>query len=52
MFKKDAKYSAWDEQGVPTKMADGNEVPKSQIKKLKKDWDRQKKLYDELNTSA
>jgi cysteinyl-tRNA synthetase len=47
MFKSDAKYQAWDAEGLPTKLADGSEVPKSQLKKLKKDWDRQKKLHDE-----
>ncbi|AEO63871.1 uncharacterized protein THITE_2141877 [Thermothielavioides terrestris NRRL 8126] len=47
MFKGDAKYLEWDADGLPTKLADGSEVPKSQAKKLKKDWDRQKKLHDE-----
>ncbi|KAK3349827.1 tRNA synthetases class I (C) catalytic domain-containing protein [Lasiosphaeria hispida] len=47
MFKSDAKYQKWDDQGLPTNLADGSEVPKSQVKKLKKDWDRQKKLHDE-----
>lgn len=41
------KYSEWDAEGMPTKMKDGSEVPKSQLKKLKKDWDRQKKAYGE-----
>ncbi|KAK4147323.1 tRNA synthetases class I (C) catalytic domain-containing protein [Dichotomopilus funicola] len=47
LFKGDAKYQEWDAEGLPTKLADGSEVPKSQTKKLKKDWDRQKKLHDE-----
>lgn len=46
MFK-DYRFSAWDSDGLPTKLKDGEDVPKSQLKKLKKDWDRQKKLYDE-----
>jgi len=32
---------------MPTKTKEGEDVPKSQLKKLKKDWDRQKKLFDE-----
>ncbi|KAH6618294.1 tRNA synthetases class I (C) catalytic domain-containing protein [Chaetomium sp. MPI-SDFR-AT-0129] len=47
LFKGDTKYLEWDAEGLPTKLADGSEVPKSQTKKLKKDWDRQKKLHDE-----
>lgn len=47
MFKGDAKYAEWDADGLPTRLADGGEVPKSQGKKLRKDWERQKKLHDE-----
>ncbi|KAI1376650.1 tRNA synthetases class I (C) catalytic domain-containing protein [Hypoxylon crocopeplum] len=47
MFKSDERYSEWDAEGMPTKMKDGSEVPKSQLKKLKKDWDRQKKAHGE-----
>jgi len=47
MFKADEKYQEWDADGMPTKMADGSEVPKSQLKKLKKESDRQKKLHEE-----
>ncbi|KAK4039633.1 tRNA synthetases class I (C) catalytic domain-containing protein [Parachaetomium inaequale] len=47
MFKGDAKYQEWDVEGLPAKLADGSEVPKSQVKKLKKEWDRQKKLHEE-----
>lgn len=41
-----ADFSAWDAEGVPTKLADGSDVPKTQAKRLKKEWDRQKKLHD------
>jgi hypothetical protein len=41
-----AKYSKWDEEGVPTHNADGEPVPKSAIKKLKAAWVKQKKLFD------
>ncbi|KAF5325652.1 hypothetical protein D9611_000121 [Ephemerocybe angulata] len=45
MFKTD-EYSQWDEDGLPTVDAQGEEVTKSKRKTLKKAWDRQKKLYD------
>ena len=52
MFKGDERYSAWDEQGLPTKMKDGSDVPKSQLKGLKKQWDRQKKAHDDLKAKG
>ena len=45
MFRT-SEYSAWDDDGVPIKDIDGEELPKSRIKKLKKDWERQKKLHE------
>ncbi|KAI1352140.1 cysteinyl-tRNA synthetase [Xylaria sp. FL0043] len=50
MFKGDERYSEWDAEGIPTKLKDGSEVPKAQLKKLKKEWDRQKKLHGEYLT--
>ncbi len=47
MFRGDERYAEWDGDGMPVKMKDGSEVPKSQLKKLKKEWDRQKKAYGE-----
>lgn len=52
MFKKDERYSAWDEAGMPTKMKDGSDVPKSQLKSLKKMWDKQKKVHEELKAKG
>ena len=52
MFKHNDLYSAWDENGMPTKDKDGNDVTKSMTKKLKKQWDQQKKLHDEFFGSA
>lgn len=46
MFKT-AEFSAWDENGIPTKDAKGEEVTKSRQKKLLKDWQRQKKLHED-----
>lgn len=52
LFKNDERYSAWDEQGLPTKMKDGSDVPKSQLKTLKKAWDKQKKIHEELKAKG
>lgn len=46
MFRND-KFSAWDAEGLPTLDKEGKEVPKSALKKMKKEWDRQKKANDE-----
>ncbi|EFI28187.1 cysteinyl-tRNA synthetase [Coprinopsis cinerea okayama7 len=45
MFRTE-EYSEWDEDGLPTKDAQGEEVTKSKKKTLKKAWDKQKKLYE------
>lgn len=44
---KDERFSAWDENGIPTLDAEGVEVSKSARKKLQKQWDAQKKIYKE-----
>jgi D-Tyr-tRNAtyr deacylase len=36
LFRVDSKYSEWNEKGLPIKDADGNELSKSQLKKLTK----------------
>ncbi|KAF2448527.1 hypothetical protein P171DRAFT_353727 [Karstenula rhodostoma CBS 690.94] len=46
MFKTE-EYSAWDDDGVPTKDKEGADVPKSKGKKLRKEWEKQKKLHEE-----
>ena len=51
MFRT-AEYSAWDEDGLPTIDAEGKEVAKSRTKKLKKDWERQKKLHEAWQAAA
>ncbi|KAJ2992938.1 hypothetical protein NUW58_g2001 [Xylaria curta] len=50
MFKNDERYSEWDVEGMPTKLKDGSEVSKGQLKKLKKEWDRQNKVHGEYLT--
>ena len=50
MFKGDERYAEWDAEGMPTKLKDGSDVPKAQLKKLKKEWDRQKKAHGEYLT--
>ncbi|OJD20834.1 cysteine-tRNA ligase [Blastomyces percursus] len=41
-----SEFSAWDEDGLPTKDAAGEEITKSRSKKLRKDWKRQKKAHE------
>lgn len=45
MFRT-SEFSEWDEEGLPTKDKEGKEVAKSRSKKLRKDWERQKKLHE------
>ncbi|KAI5295672.1 hypothetical protein KEM52_000606 [Ascosphaera acerosa] len=45
MFRT-AEFSAWDADGLPLKDAQGVELTKSRAKKLRKDWERQKKLHE------
>ncbi|KAL8883358.1 MAG: hypothetical protein Q9215_008265 [Flavoplaca cf. flavocitrina] len=44
---KNEEYSAWNEDGIPTKDKDGNELTNSKTKKLKKQWEHQKRLHDQ-----
>ncbi|KAB8360560.1 hypothetical protein FH972_024300 [Carpinus fangiana] len=46
MFRT-AEYSAWDDKGIPTKDAKGENVAKSKGKKLNKEWIAQSKLHEE-----
>ena len=39
-------FSAWDDDGLPTKDKEGEEITKSRRKKLQKDWERQKRLHE------
>ncbi|CAI7582727.1 unnamed protein product [Penicillium viridicatum] len=45
MFRTN-EYSAWDEEGIPTRDTAGEEITKSRAKKLRKDWERQKKAHE------
>ncbi|KAK3658793.1 cysteinyl-tRNA synthetase [Elasticomyces elasticus] len=45
MFRT-SEYSAWDSDGLPTHDVSGAEIAKSRAKKLRKDYDRQKKLHE------
>lgn len=47
LFKDPEVYLEWDEQGLPTKLASGEEVTKSMAKKLKKQHQAQEKLHAE-----
>ncbi|SPO00733.1 related to cysteinyl-tRNA synthetase [Cephalotrichum gorgonifer] len=48
MFRSDERFSAWDEAGLPTKLKDGGDVPKSMMKKLVKEHQRQTKAFKEV----
>lgn len=48
MFKGDERFSAWGEDGLPTKMKDGSDVPKSMMKKLVKEQQKQAKAFKEV----
>lgn len=45
MFKTD-EFSEWDQDGVPVKDKQGGEITKSRSKKLRKEWDKQKKMHE------
>ncbi|RDW61856.1 cysteine--tRNA ligase [Aspergillus mulundensis] len=45
MFRTN-EYSAWDDEGLPTRDAAGEELAKSRSKKLRKTWEQQKKLHE------
>ncbi|KAI9707627.1 MAG: hypothetical protein M1836_000588 [Candelina mexicana] len=45
MFRTE-EYSAWDDEGLPVKDAQGEDIAKSKTKKLKKEWEKQKKLHE------
>jgi len=47
MFKSQTDlYSAFDAEGIPTHDAAGEKISKSGYKKLRKDWEKQKKLFE------
>lgn len=52
MFKpphfSEGTYGSWDEDGIPLTDSEGKELSKSQAKKVKKDWDNQKKAHQEF----
>ena len=51
MFRT-SEFSAWDAEGLPTHDAEGKEVAKSRGKKLRKDWERQRKLHEAWKWAA
>ena len=50
MFKT-AEYTEWNEAGIPTKDKEGKEITKSQLKKLTKQFEAQKKKYEKWKSS-
>lgn len=54
MFRTE-EYGEWDADGVPVKDREGNEITKSKTKRLRKEWERQKKAHEkwvEANSKA
>ena len=51
MFRT-SEFSAWDAEGLPVKDKEGKELSKGASKKVKKEWEKQKKLFDEYSKSA
>ncbi|SLM33526.1 cysteinyl-trna synthetase [Lasallia pustulata] len=45
MFRT-SEYSAWDEEGLPLRDKEGKEVAKSRGKKLRKEWERQRRVHE------
>ena len=50
MFKN-GPYKAFDADGVPTQNEQGEPLPKSQFKKLKKQWEAQKKAFEKARSA-
>jgi ERI1 exoribonuclease 3 len=46
MFLNDTSFSAWDDDGIPTRLADGTPMSKSAINKRKKMWKTQQSLHE------
>jgi len=44
--KRTDLYSAFDSDGIPTHDISGKELSKCSLKKLKKEWEKQKTLYE------
>ncbi|WEW56034.1 cysteinyl-tRNA synthetase [Emydomyces testavorans] len=45
MFRTN-EFSAWDDNGIPVKDAAGEDLTKSKAKKLRKEWEKQKKEHE------
>ena len=50
MFRDDSSFSAWDDDGVPTCLADGTPMSKSAINKRRKMWKAQQLLHEKYLT--
>ena len=52
MFKSDEKYGAWDDKGIPKQLKDGTVLTASALKKLTKEWEKQKKIYEDWKSKS
>ena len=51
MFKPphvDGIYGSWDDQGIPLTDGEGKELSKNQARKVRKQWEDQRRLHDEF----
>jgi hypothetical protein len=46
MFRNDSSFSAWGNDGIPTRLANGTPMSKSTINKRKKMWKAQQSLHE------
>lgn len=46
------EYSAWDPDGIPTTARDGSALTASKVKRLKKDWDLQRKAHEKYMSAV
>lgn len=46
MFRTDSNFSAWDNNGIPTRLADGTPIWKSATNKWMKMWKVQQSLHE------
>lgn len=40
------EYAEWDADGIPVRDSEGREITKSRAKKLRKEWERQRKVHE------
>lgn len=52
MFRDITLYSAWDAEGIPSKDAQGGDLTRSAMKKMRKQYESQKKRHEKYRETA